>query len=85
MIRPSPLHVDDDAPMRQDTDSEDIRRIFPDLPASAHGRNMLLAQCDRIAYDTIRHAFPGFMPARIVAAMKDVGDVSDSRSLRRPA
>lgn len=62
MIRPSPLRVNDDAPLRRDTDSEDMRRIFPDLPSTAHDRNVLLSQCDRLAYDTIRHDFPQFTP-----------------------
>ena len=62
MVRPPPLRVDDDAPLRQDTDSEDMRRTFPDLPLTAHDRNALLTQCDRLAYDRIRRDLPAFTP-----------------------
>ena len=63
MIRPPPVLVDDtdDAPIRHDINSEDIRRTYPDLPYGGD-RNSFVTRCDHEAYRTIRHLFPEFRP-----------------------
>lgn len=65
MTRPSPVLVDDadDAPIRHDINSEDIRRTYPDLPHGAD-RNVFVSVCDYRAYTTICHDFPDFRPER---------------------
>lgn len=63
MSRPPPVRTDDDdsAPRRRDTDSDDVRRIYPDLPQEGD-RNSFLSRCDHTAYDSIRLQFPKFHP-----------------------
>ena len=61
--RPPPLRVDDslDSPVRRDVDSEEVRRVYPDLPrpASAQERARHLRACDAEAYERERGvAFP---------------------------
>ena len=54
--------VDDDAPMRRDVDSADVRTVYPDLPDSPRSRNAYLQARDQRAYLAIRSAFPGMKP-----------------------
>ena len=63
MTRPPPVLTDDadDAPIRHDINSEDIRRTYPDLPVGGD-RNSFVSLCDYLAYKTIRHLFPDFRP-----------------------
>lgn len=63
MTRPPPVLIDDadDAPIRHDINSEDIRRTYPDLPIGGD-RNSFVSLCDIHAYKTIRHLFPDFRP-----------------------
>ena len=65
MIRPPPVLVDDadDAPIRHDINSDDVRRAYPDLPEGT-GRNSFVSLCDYRAYRAIFHAFPDFRPPR---------------------
>ena len=62
-VRPAPLDVDDDAPMRHDILSDDVRRVHPDLPfTNARDRMSHQHTCDRDAYASIVATFPGFTP-----------------------
>ncbi len=63
MTRPPPVLVDDadEAPIRHDIISEDIRRTYPDLPHGSDG-NVFVSVCDYRAYKTICHTFPDFRP-----------------------
>lgn len=63
-MSPSPVLVDDDAPLRRDTDSDDVRRVYPDLPTSGDtlARNRYAARRDWDAYVSIRDRFPAFTP-----------------------
>ena len=54
--------VDENAPLRRDVDSADVRATYPDLPDSPRARNAYLQRRDRHAYLAIRSQFPGFMP-----------------------
>ena len=54
--------VDDDAPLRQDIDSDEARLAHPDLPDSPRARNRYLQARDRDAYATIRARVPGMVP-----------------------
>ena len=65
--RPPPVAVDD-AVVRRDVDSADVRRVYPDLPATPAARNAFLARLDREAHATIRGRFPDFVPRRSVHA-----------------
>lgn len=52
---PPPLEVDDDAPVRRDVDSDDVRRVHPDLPeGDADARRAHQARCDADAYERER-------------------------------
>ena len=64
MIRPPPVVVDDadEAPIRHDINSEDVRRTYPDLPRRTTERTLFVSMCDYQAYRTIRHLFPDFRP-----------------------
>ena len=71
MTRPSPVLVDDaeDAPIRHDINSDDIRRTYPDLPRRVEDRNTFVSLCDHWAYQTISHTFPDFRPPTIRATV----------------
>lgn len=56
--RPPLLHVADDAPLRQDVDSDDVRRVYPSLPATPQERTALLRARDAEAYRAVKNAFP---------------------------
>ena len=62
--RPPSIAVDDDAPLRRDVDSVDMRRVHPDLPVDAtpDDRNAHQRACDARAYERIRARFPAFRP-----------------------
>ena len=63
--RPPPVAVDDaaDAPVRRDVNSDDVRRVHPDLPQNATARRAYLARCDAKAYeDSVLSQFPTFVP-----------------------
>lgn len=60
--RPPPLAVADDAPLRRDVDSDTVRAVYPDLPATARARNAYLAARDWRAYRAVAGRFPGFTP-----------------------
>lgn len=60
--RPPNVVVDDDV-VRRDIDSDDMRRVHPDLPLDDPKKRMAHQQCcDLMAYRSIRNAFPGFTP-----------------------
>lgn len=62
MFRPTPLVIDDDAPCRRDVDSDDVRRVFPELSPSRGNGNALLHECDMHAYRFIQATYPKFLP-----------------------
>ena len=59
---PLRIVVDDDAPMRTDVDSDDVRTVHPDLPDTPHARNEYLARRDDIAYGEVCQRFPQLLP-----------------------
>jgi hypothetical protein len=59
---PPPLYVDDDAPIRHDVDSDDVRRVHPDLPSTAQGRLEHLRRCDDLAFASVCERFPELCP-----------------------
>ena len=61
---PPPLVVDDDAGVRRDVCSADVRRVHPDLPLNGTPEDRLWHQraCDARAYALIRARFPDFLP-----------------------
>jgi hypothetical protein len=67
MVRPPNIQVNDEQ-VRHDINSDDIRRIFPDLPVhedfriGAKMRIQYLKEKDLDAYNTIRDNFPDFRP-----------------------
>lgn len=73
MFRPSPVLIDDrdDAPVRQDTNSDDIRSVFPDLPSGVN-HNHFLRRCDTKAYNSICDRFPDFHPPSYGEVLKCV-------------
>ena len=60
--RPPPLVLDAAEGCRRDVDSDDVRRVYPELPRTAHARNALLRARDLAAYRAIAHDFPDFTP-----------------------
>jgi hypothetical protein len=57
-MRPPPLVVDDDH-FRHDIDSDDVRRVYPDLPTGdARERLLFLERCDMRAFEAQR---PGWI------------------------
>ena len=54
--------VEDDAPLRRDVDSADVRAVYPDLPPSPRARNAYLHARDVRAYLSIKTRFPEFTP-----------------------
>jgi hypothetical protein len=62
MMRPPTVVVDDDAPLRRDVNSDTVRRVYPDLPATADARNAYLAARDQRAYRAIAARFPRLTP-----------------------
>ena len=57
----SPLTVDDDT-IRHDINSDDVRRVYPDLPSTPVERLGFLKDCDRQAYERIRNQYPLLRP-----------------------
>lgn len=66
-MRPPPVKVDD-AGVRHDVLSDDVRRVHPDLPSTPAARNAHLARCDAKAYASIRARFPDFTPPHQTAS-----------------
>lgn len=64
MYRPPNLHYVhvDDTGIRHDINSDDMRRVHPDLPKTCEGRLKHVRSCDERAYQTIRDQFPCFTP-----------------------
>ena len=65
MSVPPPLDVDDDAPVRRDVVSEDVRKAYPDMESSCSTsaeRLDSLRRNDEKAFERIRHRFPKFTP-----------------------
>lgn len=62
--RPPPLRVDDDAPVRRDVDSDDVRRVHPELSnlKASSARHAHLQACDERAYERVRTRFPLLTP-----------------------
>lgn len=77
MSRPPALVVDEDADVRRDVCSVDVRRVHPDLPLDGTPEDRLAHQraCDARAYALIRARFPGFSPPG-----GDAGSTSSSSS-----
>lgn len=66
--RPPNVVVDDDV-LRRDIDSDDMRRVHPDLPLDDPKKRLVHQQCcDLRAYGTIRHSLPDFTPPGGLAA-----------------
>jgi hypothetical protein len=52
-----------DAPPRRDVDSDEMRRVHPDLPqTSSSDRLAHLHRCDDAAYEAVRDRFPLLTP-----------------------
>lgn len=51
-LRPSPLIIDEDAPMREDIRSEEVDLVLPEMArlATAKERNEFLKKCDKEAW-----------------------------------
>ena len=61
--RPPQLCVDDDAPVRRDVLSGDVRAVHPEVAAHPDADRVAhLRDCDERAYATIRDRFPAFTP-----------------------
>lgn len=58
--RPSPLEIDDEAPLRQDVVSEEISLVHPEMArlATTRERNAHLASCDKKAW--LEHVCPNY-------------------------
>ena len=58
------VHVDDDSPIRQDTMSDDMNRIHPEIKyLRTHTQRMQhIIECDIKAYNEISHLFPELRP-----------------------
>ena len=57
------IEVDDDAPVRRDVCSDEMRAVHPDLPASPRARLAHQRRCDVLAYETeLAARYPGFTP-----------------------
>ena len=56
------ITVEEDAPVRRDVDSDDVRRTHPELPCSYQERIRYLMSLDLEAYAEIKHQFPDFTP-----------------------
>ena len=57
MRRPPPVRVDD-GDVRRDVDSDDVRRVYPRLPATPAECNAMLRALDLDAYRATPSAFP---------------------------
>ena len=60
--RPPPVTVDDRHPLRSDTDSDEMRRVHPDLPGDPRARLLHQERCDWAAYRRISERFPSLTP-----------------------
>lgn len=59
--RPAPIEVGEK--LRRDIQSEDVRRVHPDLPmGSSAERREHLRRCDERAYRAIEATFPAMTP-----------------------
>ena len=77
--RPPPVQVDDslDSPVRRDIDSEDVRRVHPDLPREcARLRAEYVLACDRRALE--REWCVAFAPPRRAASPAAAQDAATS-------
>lgn len=63
MERPAPIVTDDEV-VRRDIDSDDMRRVHPDLPSTTEGRLQHVIECDWNAYQSITATHPLFFPPR---------------------
>lgn len=56
--------VADDAPVRRDVDSEDMRRVHPEISSAStpDERNAHLWKCDALAYASVKKHFPALTP-----------------------
>lgn len=61
--RPPTVHVGGER-VRRDVDSEDVRRVHPDLPSTPAARLAHQAACDAAAYEQVRERFPALTPPR---------------------
>ena len=62
VVRPPPIEVDDEE-CRRDIESDEMRKVNPDLPSGdSRARIDFLVQCDYDAYCHIRNDFPAFLP-----------------------
>ena len=63
-LRPPPVVVHDDAPVRSDLDDDTVRGVYPDLPTRGDWRSRVayLRARDARAYALIRDAFPDLRP-----------------------
>ena len=62
MHRPPPVEVGDDAVVRRDLDSDDMRRVHPEVGRARSGWARHVLRCDAVAYLSIRDRFPDFRP-----------------------
>ena len=70
MIRPPPISIDDEE-IRSDIKSDDVRKVYPDLPISfswsnhceiVKSRQQYLIMKDELAFQTIKKSYPKFQP-----------------------
>lgn len=54
--------------VRRDYESDDVRRVYPDLPKDSSRRNAFVERCDNDAYLKIKDIFPGFRPRRYASS-----------------
>ena len=54
---------------RTDLDSDDVRRVHPNLPETPFGRLQYLRACDWEAYESIRDKYPNFSPPGYVKTL----------------
>ena len=52
----------DDEFFRHDICNDDVRRVYPHLPSTPQSRLVYVIECDRRAYETIKHEYPEFTP-----------------------
>ena len=51
-----------DTAVRRDLNSDDVRCVYPDLPATQRDRRVFFVTLDERAYDRIRHSYPKLVP-----------------------
>lgn len=60
---PVTVEIDDDAPVRRDVCSDEMRAVHPDLPASPRARLQHQRRCDVRAYNAeLSDRYPEFTP-----------------------